>query len=125
MATPELPLPHYNKKHVENNKIRKQVKKAAERLVAAASEGLEVDTMAIKVPAVPATKKGTPAAEAATVHVLPPKTPSVSEGEKPKAVRKPRAKKETQGVVKAEAVAETPSPAPVPESPFSRYVKAT
>ena len=125
VAVPEPPLPSYNKPYIARYTEVRAAKKAAQRasaLVAAQNE-LETDTMALKVPGIPATKR-TPAVEPATARVSAPKPPSVTEGEKPKAVRKPRAKKESQGVVKVEAVAAAaPPPAAEISNPFSRYVK--
>jgi len=121
IAVPEPPLAHYNKAHIQRDAQRKRAKKAAEAVAAAANE-LETDTMEIKVPGNPATKRG-PAIAAAVTRVAAPKPPPVSVEETSKAPRKPRVKKEPQGVVKAEAL---PAAAPVPEAahnPFSRYVK--
>jgi len=124
MIVPQPPLRNYNKDSITRITQARRSKKAAAAAAAliAANNELESDTMAIKVPGTPATKR-TAAVEPATARILAPKPPSVPDEEKSKAVRKPRAKKETKGVVKAEPVPAAPAAPPEAPNPFSRYVR--
>jgi len=124
IAIPE-PVQHYNNAgRVTATRVKRE-KRAADKaaaLVAAGGE-LEVDTMEIRVPGAPATKRG-PAVAPATTRVSAPKPIAEPVEEKKKPGRPPRAKKEPQGVGGAAPVA---APPPVQEAPnpFSRYVVAS